>query len=939
MRERAMQLLRLQMRNFKRFRHQDVVFRDGITGILGNNGTGKSSLVDAILFCLYGVKETGIDYILSATAGPRERAEVRLDLSVRGEEFQMVRSLGPQKRHDVQLHRDGRLMAKGVSEVRDALGKVIRMGHADFRHTIFSGQRELLTLVEATPEERKRWFRRVLGIDSLKDEGGEILRGEIVAAREEMLLLEGRLGENEPEAIHGQMVDLAARIAGTDQALRSLDEELTAFGARRRALETEMSDLRDREKESLRLRTMIRNRDEERARIQEELGGITREIEALEVQKGEFEVLEASEPGFEDWRTRLEASRERRVRFQILSAGEALTGALVADVEKALERLRDEEASLGRDEKRLEALGPSARRRAEALARLKEIGTLEDRYRTLLAAIAKKDESLSGAAKRGADLRSWLEKIQGARARLAELMESYHVTAPPAGDPVAVLESRHRELLGVIGENSAIRDRAASALAKREADLAILEARGTGGDCPTCHQPLGTRYREIVDGIRAELEEERVIISRADETLRKADEERSALESALAEARRLREVCNRAGEVSLEWEAVQDRSRRDLAEKEALEREMHALAYDPMERQGLEAEVASLEGPWREHVAISDRLRRRPALDRSLRETGERLERLKVDLARAIHEREALGFDPGLHARLEEEFRMAEDRHRRFLQMKPEMDRLPYLRERAAGLAEKIREAGRDLARFEDELEEIPFTPDQLAQKETELRSVQQEALRTTQLAAKCRADRTHLGEERQRLSDLLLKFELDRKEHDRLGDLIGMLELTREHLNGFTDHLLGVVRDQIQEETGRILSDITDGRYDTVILDDAFGLVVHDLGGDYPVSRFSGGEQDDVAIALRIALSRYIAEMHELHDSTFLIFDEIFGSQDEERRGNIFRALRALEPYFPQIFLISHVTEVQGEFGNTLVVEAVSERESRVRDLEEVEA
>ena len=93
------------------------------------------------------------------------------------------------------------------------------------------------------------------------------------------------------------------------------------------------------------------------------------------------------------------------------------------------------------------------------------------------------------------------------------------------------------------------------------------------------------------------------------------------------------------------------------------------------------------------------------------------------------------------------------------------------------------------------------------------------------------------------------------------------------------------------------------------------------------------------MAIALRIALSRYIAEMHELHDSTFLIFDEIFGSQDEERRGNIFRAFRALEPYFPQIFLISHVTEVQGEFGNTLVVEAISESESRIRDLEGAEA
>jgi DNA repair exonuclease SbcCD ATPase subunit len=236
------------------------------------------------------------------------------------------------------------------------------------------------------------------------------------------------------------------------------------------------------------------------------------------------------------------------------------------------------------------------------------------------------------------------------------------------------------------------------------------------------------------------------------------------------------------------------------------------------------------------------------------------------------------------------------------------------------------------------ELLRIAFSAEDLGRVDRDLQEVRKNHLRLGQLMERSRSEMGHREEERERLTAMLGRMEKDRKEHDRLTEEIRMLDLTRDQLNGFTDHLLGVVRDQIQDETGRILSEITDGRYDTVILDDNFEILVHDLGGDFPVSRFSGGEQDDVAIALRIALSRYIAEMHELHDSTFLIFDEIFGSQDEVRRGNIFRALRTLEPYFPQIFLISHVTEVQGEFGNTLVVEAVSESESCIRDLEAAE-
>ena len=84
------------------------------------------------------------------------------------------------------------------------------------------------------------------------------------------------------------------------------------------------------------------------------------------------------------------------------------------------------------------------------------------------------------------------------------------------------------------------------------------------------------------------------------------------------------------------------------------------------------------------------------------------------------------------------------------------------------------------------------------------------------------------------------------------------------------------------------------------MLLDDDFNLLVRDIDNDYPIERFSGGEQDDIAVALRIALSRYLAELHGVHESTFLIFDEIFGSQDEERRNNLLTALRTQESPVP---------------------------------------
>jgi exonuclease SbcC len=142
--------------------------------------------------------------------------------------------------------------------------------------------------------------------------------------------------------------------------------------------------------------------------------------------------------------------------------------------------------------------------------------------------------------------------------------------------------------------------------------------------------------------------------------------------------------------------------------------------------------------------------------------------------------------------------------------------------------------------------------------------------------------------------------------------------------------YLMQVVRSRLEGEVSRIISEITGGRYEQVLLDEDFNLLVRDVDEDYLIDRFSGGEQDDIAVALRIAL----AELHQVHESTFLIFDEIFGSQDEERRSNLLTALRTQESRFPQILLISHIAEMQGEFANTLVIEMGADGSSRVKEV-----
>jgi exonuclease SbcC len=55
-----MHLDKLVMRNFKKYRRAEVDFQDGLTGIVGSNGSGKSTIVEAIAWALYGSRAAGL---------------------------------------------------------------------------------------------------------------------------------------------------------------------------------------------------------------------------------------------------------------------------------------------------------------------------------------------------------------------------------------------------------------------------------------------------------------------------------------------------------------------------------------------------------------------------------------------------------------------------------------------------------------------------------------------------------------------------------------------------------------------------------------------------------------------------------------------------------------------------------------------------------------
>jgi len=157
-------LHRLRLVNFRQHADTEIAFGDGVTGIIGPNGSGKTSLLEAIAWAIYGnpAARGDKDSIRNLRAKARAPMRVELEFSLGNRTYVVERKL-----NEAVLHENGIVVANSIKEVTARLQRVLGMTHGEFFNTYFTGQKELAVLADATRPERAAFLSRVLRHEQL----------------------------------------------------------------------------------------------------------------------------------------------------------------------------------------------------------------------------------------------------------------------------------------------------------------------------------------------------------------------------------------------------------------------------------------------------------------------------------------------------------------------------------------------------------------------------------------------------------------------------------------------------------------------------------------------------------------------------------------------------------------------------------------------------
>lgn len=554
---------KLTLRNFMCYRDDVPTLQfDGLNVVClsGANGAGKSALLDAITWALWGKARAKSDDELIALG--QDEMEVDLEFSLGNDMYRVVRRRTKGKRGqsivDFQMSEEGgawrRISGDSVRDTDAQIEATLHMGYDTFVNSAFLLQGRADEFTTRKPSERKQVLANILGLDAYEELETRAkerrAKFEIEIHRVDALIesCEQRVGMRpflEQDLAQAQdLADAAQRqFAEQETMVQALREEVGRLHRVReeRIARDQQRTARVLDLEQLRQDVVHDEEQVQRAEAiiarQDEIAAGAAELARIEAQLEEFDRLREEAIKLNDrLKTADRAIEQARGQLELERRGEA------AEVDR-LRALADEHDIIAAELRSME----------HEVVRFEGLRLEQEQYKQQAADLEQRARTIARYQREQGTLRTELERIERARD-----LERIAQTLPTLEHDMTTVQTQLRALDALEKQRPLLNGRVRDAVGEQRVQQSSCERlKLEGGEltrtieqlmagelaCPACGQPVAgdardrmlVDYRERRETMRATYRDANARVGELESVIQQANEELVLVDAAATE--------------------------------------------------------------------------------------------------------------------------------------------------------------------------------------------------------------------------------------------------------------------------------------------------------------------------------------------------------------------------------------------------------------------
>ncbi len=283
-----MKINKIYLHNVRSHRNNEIEFREGVNVIVGRTGAGKSSILMAIEYALFGSSAFQNSTIMRRGA---KTTRIELEFENGGHKYKIVRGLKKSGKSitvdidNMRVYVDGKQMNLfgRKSDLDSAIKDILQYpedakGKELFEITTYTRQDEIRKIIEMKPEERQEYIDRILQLSKYKLTADN-LRGVIKYFENQKKSKEELIKFN--ESIEEEIAKLETQIAEIETKLKENEKMIEDSKAKYSTISKAVQKLEEEYKRKLQAKLRKNKLEGELKAVENEIESISKEIEEI----------------------------------------------------------------------------------------------------------------------------------------------------------------------------------------------------------------------------------------------------------------------------------------------------------------------------------------------------------------------------------------------------------------------------------------------------------------------------------------------------------------------------------------------------------------------------------------------------------------------------------------------------------------------------------